>query len=43
MREVLWSCEFPPASADWFVDLPAYGFFWWLVREEGATEGPDGA
>jgi len=32
-REVLWGCEYPPASADWFVYLPAYGFSWWLIGE----------
>ncbi len=39
VREVLWGCEFPRASADWFVYLPAYGFFWWLVRYESSGEG----
>jgi maltose alpha-D-glucosyltransferase/alpha-amylase len=38
VREVIWGCEFPPAGSDWFVYLPAYGFFWWLVREEGAED-----
>ena len=33
MRETLWGCEFAPASPEWFVYLPAYGFFWWLVSE----------
>jgi maltose alpha-D-glucosyltransferase / alpha-amylase len=34
MRDTLWGCEFPPASDAWFVYLPAYGFFWWLVGED---------
>ena len=38
VREVLAGCEFPPASDAWFVYLPAYGFFWWLVGEEGCAE-----
>jgi maltose alpha-D-glucosyltransferase/alpha-amylase len=37
MREVLWGNEFPAASGDWFVYLPAYGFFWWLVGEQETT------
>ncbi len=38
-REVLWGCEYPPASKDWFIYLPAYGFSWWLIGEvEGAFE-----
>ncbi|WP_216902597.1 alpha-amylase family protein [Synechococcus sp. CCY 9618] len=36
VREVLAGCEFPPASDDWFVYLNAYGFFWWLVGEQGS-------
>jgi maltose alpha-D-glucosyltransferase/alpha-amylase len=36
VREVLAGCEFPPASDAWFVYLPAYGFFWWLVGEQGS-------
>ncbi len=36
VREVLAGCEFPPASDTWFVYLPAYGFFWWLVGEPGS-------
>jgi maltose alpha-D-glucosyltransferase/alpha-amylase len=32
-REALWGCEYPPASADWFIYLPAYGFSWWLIGE----------
>ncbi len=35
VREVLAGCEFPEASGAWFVYLPAYGFFWWLVGEDG--------
>ena len=34
MREVVWGSDFPAASRDWFVYLPAYGFFWWLVGEQ---------
>ncbi|MFT5339331.1 MAG: maltose alpha-D-glucosyltransferase/alpha-amylase [Cyanobium sp.] len=36
MRDTLWGCEFPPASDAWFVYLPAYGFFWWLVGEDSS-------
>ena len=32
-REVMWGCEFPPAAAEWFVNLPPYGFNWWLIGE----------
>ncbi len=32
-REVLWGCDFPRASKDWFVYLPSYGFSWWLIGE----------
>ncbi|QNJ10646.1 alpha-amylase family protein [Synechococcus sp. M16.1] len=32
-REVMWGCEFPPASPEWFVNLPPYGFNWWLIGE----------
>jgi hypothetical protein len=32
-REVMWGCEYPAASADWFVYLPAHGFNWWLLGE----------
>ncbi len=35
VREVLAGCEFSEASDSWFVYLPAYGFFWWLVGEDG--------
>jgi maltose alpha-D-glucosyltransferase / alpha-amylase len=34
VREVLWGCDFPPAASDWFVYLPAYGFYWWMVGEQ---------
>ena len=34
VREVLWGCDFPPAARDWFVYLPAYGFYWWMVGEQ---------
>ncbi len=40
MREVLWGNEFPPASGDWFVYLPPYGFFWWLVGEQETAPSP---
>ena len=37
-REVMWGCEFPPAAEEWFVNLPPYGFNWWLIGEvEPAT------
>ena len=32
-REVLWGCEYPPASEAWFVYLPAHGYSWWLIGE----------
>jgi len=32
-REVMWGCEFPVAAAEWFVNLPPYGFNWWLIGE----------
>ncbi len=32
-REVLWGCDYPSASEEWFVYLPAYGFSWWLIGE----------
>ena len=32
-REVMWGCEFPTAAAEWFVNLPPYGFNWWLIGE----------
>ena len=35
-REVMWGCEFPPASPEWFVNLPPYGFNWWLIGEVDA-------
>lgn len=34
VREVLWGCDFPAAARDWFVYLPAYGFYWWMVGEQ---------
>ena len=37
-REVMWGCEFPAASSEWFVYLPAYGFNWWLIGEVEAPE-----
>jgi maltose alpha-D-glucosyltransferase/alpha-amylase len=41
-REVLWGCEFPAASADWFVYLPAHGFSWWLIGEVDAISEESG-
>jgi len=32
-REVLWGCDYPMASKDWFIYLPSYGFSWWLIGE----------
>jgi maltose alpha-D-glucosyltransferase/alpha-amylase len=32
-REVMWGCEFPTANEEWFVNLPPYGFNWWLIGE----------
>ena len=32
----MWGCEFPPAAAEWFVNLPPYGFNWWLIGEVDA-------
>ena len=32
-REVMWGCEFPLASREWFVNLPPYGINWWLIGE----------
>jgi maltose alpha-D-glucosyltransferase/alpha-amylase len=42
-REVMWGCEFPIANEEWFVNLPPYGFNWWLIGEvEVAAESrPD--
>jgi maltose alpha-D-glucosyltransferase/alpha-amylase len=36
VREVLWGCDFPAAGNDWFVYLPAYGFYWWMVGDQEA-------
>ena len=36
-REVMWGCEFPPAADEWFINLPPYGFNWWLIGEVDAT------
>jgi maltose alpha-D-glucosyltransferase/alpha-amylase len=36
VREVLWGCDFPAAANDWFVYLPAYGFYWWMVGDQEA-------
>ncbi|MEB3306776.1 MAG: alpha-amylase family glycosyl hydrolase [Cyanobacteriota bacterium] len=33
LRDVLCGCEFPAASAEWFLHLPAYGFCWWLLGD----------
>jgi len=32
-REVMWGCEFPLASREWFVNLSPYGINWWLIGE----------
>ena len=37
VREVLWGCDFPAAAADWFVYLPAYGFYWWMVGDQDTS------
>ncbi len=34
VREALWGCAFPNASSHWFVYLPAYGFYWWMVGDQ---------
>ena len=40
-REVMWGCDFPPASPKWFVNLPPYGINWWLIGEvESEPPGP---
>jgi len=40
-REVMWGCDFPPASPEWFVNLPPYGINWWLIGEvESEPPGP---
>tara|TARA_B100000700_G_scaffold325964_1_gene436145 strand:- start:2847 stop:4508 length:1662 start_codon:yes stop_codon:yes gene_type:complete len=37
-REVMWGCDFPKATKEWFVHLPSYGFSWWLIGEvEGSN------
>ncbi|QCH13956.1 trehalose synthase [Synechococcus sp. CB0101] len=33
VRELLWGCDFPEATEEWFVYLPAYGFGWWLLGD----------
>ena len=40
-REVMWGCDFPPASAMWFVNLPPYGINWWLIGEVETSGSPD--
>ena len=39
-REVMWGCDFPPASQEWFVNLPPYGINWWLIGEVETTSTP---
>ena len=36
-REVMWGCEFPLASREWFVNLSPYGINWWLIGEVDAA------
>ena len=40
-REVMWGCEFPLAGKNWFVNLPPYGFNWWLIGEVEPEVAPD--
>ena len=40
-REVMWGCEFPLAGPNWFVNLPPYGFNWWLIGELAPDAAPD--
>ncbi len=40
-REVMWGCEFPLAGSNWFVNLPPYGFNWWLIGELAPDAAPD--
>ena len=39
-REVMWGCDFPPASQEWFVNLPPYGINWWLIGEVETASTP---
>jgi maltose alpha-D-glucosyltransferase/alpha-amylase len=43
VRELLWGCDFPEATGEWFVYLPAYGFGWWLLgdAELSSSSRPD--
>ncbi|MGB1621473.1 MAG: alpha-amylase family protein [Synechococcus sp.] len=41
-REVMWGCEFPLAGPNWFINLPPYGFNWWLIGEVEPDATPDG-
>ena len=36
-REVMWGCEFPPASSEWFVYLPALRLQLVVDRRGGAA------
>ena len=40
-REVMWGCEFPLAGENWFINLPPYGFNWWLIGEVEPESTPD--
>ena len=40
-REVMWGCEFPLAGENWFINLPPYGFNWWLIGEVEPEATPD--
>jgi len=43
IRELLWGCEFPEATRDWFVYLQAYGFGWWLIGDMELASNSDSA
>ena len=43
IRELLWGCEFPEATGDWFVYLQAYGFGWWLIGDMELSNNSDSA
>ena len=40
-REVMWGCESPLAGENWFINLPPYGFNWWLIGEVEPEATPD--